>query len=225
MVKKILNIIKYFNFRSLIYNFYLFPFKVAIKFPLFISRNLKFLEISRGSIIINARKISIGMIKLGYDCAGIIDGRYERSIFQISKGGGLEVCGSLNLSSGTRLVIGGEGRIKTNSNVCVTGRSSFICYDYIEIGKDVLISWDCMFMDTDFHKIKKNGEITNNNKPIIIGNHVWIGCGCVILKGTIIPNDVVIAAKSVVTRKLDIGNCIYGGNPVCVIKENIEWEG
>lgn len=39
-------------------------------------------------------------------------------------------------------------------------------------------------MDTDFHKIKnEDGVQINTNSPVLIGDHVWIGCRALILKG------------------------------------------
>lgn len=42
-------------------------------------------------------------------------------------------------------------------------------------GNNSIISWDCLILDTDFHRIYKDGNMINENKPIEIGNHVWIG--------------------------------------------------
>lgn len=39
-------------------------------------------------------------------------------------------------------------------------------------------------------------RILNPSKPINVGNHVWIGCGRVILKGVSISDNVVLAALS-----------------------------
>ncbi|MBC6720505.1 hypothetical protein [Treponema sp. Marseille-Q4130] len=80
-------------------------------------------------------------------------------------------------------------------------------------------------MDTDFHKIMENGNVVNDDKPVYIGSHVWIGCRNTILKGSYIPKDVIIAANSTVAKKLKKSNCIYGGTPVRLLKENVEWEG
>ena len=77
-------------------------------------------------------------------------------------------------------------------------------------------------MDTDFHKIYQNGNLINEDKPIVIGNHCWIGMNCQILKGSSIPNDSIIAAGSIITKTLTRENCIYASNKI--IKENIEWK-
>ena len=78
-------------------------------------------------------------------------------------------------------------------------------------------------MDTDFHTITDlAGNVLNPNKPIFIGDHVWIGCRNTILKGASIPNDCVLAANSIITNKLNSSHCIYGTNGV-ILKRNIDW--
>lgn len=54
-------------------------------------------------------------------------------------------------------------------------------------------------------------------EPITIGNHVWIGGGCVILPGVTIGDGAVIGAGSVVTKDIP-ARMIAVGNPCRPIK-------
>ncbi len=63
----------------------------------------------------------------------------------------------------------------------------------------------------DFSKHKKE-------KPIQIGNNVWIGANSTILPGVTIGNNVVIGANSVVTKNIP-DNVVAHGNPCKVVKE------
>ncbi len=94
----------------------------------------------------------------------------------------------------------------------------------IYIGSNSFISWECMISDTDFHKIKSisDGTCLNDNKPVHIGEHVWIGARCTVLKGSRIPDDSVLAAGSIVTKKLKSNNAIYVSNNI--VKGDITWE-
>ena len=69
------------------------------------------------------------------------------------------------------------------------------------------------------------GEVSNPNRPIIIDEHVWIGMGCMILKGTNIPKGCVIAANTCIHIGFTEENSIIGGYPAKIIKRNIWWEG
>lgn len=90
---------------------------------------------------------------------------------------------------------------------------------------DVLISWDTLIMDTDFHKIKDfNGKRLNENQDIYIGDNVWIGCRKLILKGASIPGNYIIAANSTVVHSFESESQIIGGNPGKVLRDNVMWE-
>ena len=51
---------------------------------------------------------------------------------------------------------------------------------------------------------------------------MWIGCRCTILKGVSIADNIVVAANSTITTKLDHSFSCYGRNGV-ELKSNIEW--
>lgn len=88
------------------------------------------------------------------------------------------------------------------------------------IGDGCVISWNVQFLDEDFHSIKYDNKTEKNNE-IIVGNRVWIGNGVQIYRGTNIPDGCVIASNSVVRGFFIKQNCIIGGNPAKIIKENI----
>ncbi|BAV06703.1 transferase hexapeptide (six repeat-containing protein) [Filimonas lacunae] len=100
--------------------------------------------------------------------------------------------------------------------------SIFVICHKLVIGDDCVISWNCQFLDEDFHSITYEGK---QNKPaeIIIGNHVWVGCDVKIYKGTVIPSGCVIAAGSIVRGVFTQENSLIGGNPAKNIKPAISW--
>ncbi len=103
----------------------------------------------------------------------------------------------------------------TNSNVQI------ICEDKITIGEDVAIARDVIIRDTDSHKILD--EKHSKTKPVVIGNHVWIGTRAIIMKGVTIGDGSIIAAGAVVTKDIP-ENCIAAGVPARVIRQDVKWE-
>ena len=67
--------------------------------------------------------------------------------------------------------------------------------------------------------LRKNFATNSNeiNKPVIIGNDVWIGEGAYIMPGVKIGNGVIIGAHAVVTKNVD-SYTIVAGVPAKVIK-------
>ena len=70
----------------------------------------------------------------------------------------------------------------------------------------------------------KEHERINPDKPITVGDHVWIGCKCVLLKGAEIPNDTVLAAGTQLRSPFAGENQIVGGNPPAILKRDVTWE-
>ena len=93
----------------------------------------------------------------------------------------------------------------------------------IKIGDKCMFSHDIFVRTTDSHSILYNNKRINQAEDIFIGNNVWIGMQCLILKGANIPKGCIIGARSVVTKSSMNSNCIYVGQPVKCVKSNVIW--
>ncbi|RJE71714.1 DapH/DapD/GlmU-related protein [Reichenbachiella sp. MSK19-1] len=89
----------------------------------------------------------------------------------------------------------------------------------VYFGSDVMIGPKTVIWGRD-HGLTKGQlmrEQKHNSAPIYIGNDVWIGASCTILKGITIGNGAVVGAGSIVTRDVpEYAICV--GNPARVIK-------
>ena len=112
-----------------------------------------------------------------------------------------------------------QARITIGDNTSIGDRTEIHSGNSVEIGAGCNIAWDVCIMDRDYHKFNSETEIL---KPVKIGDNVWIGCGCILLKGVSIGDGAVVAAGSVVTRDVPPA-CLAAGNPAKVIKENVYW--
>ena len=94
----------------------------------------------------------------------------------------------------------------------------------IMIGDGSLFSNNIEIHTTDYHGIyDEHGKRINPDKDIYIGNRVWCGLGCKILKGTNILDGTIIGAGSIVTGKIKEKNVIIAGNPAKIIKRQVFW--
>lgn len=95
----------------------------------------------------------------------------------------------------------------------------------IMIGDDCMIASPCEIRTSDSHSLlDADGKRINYAKDIILGGHVWVGMGCLILKGAVVPKDCVVAAKSAVCALKNVKEgSLLGGTPARVLKENINW--
>ena len=219
MKKKIVFLSK-LSIKTLYFNFKYFPFKVAIKFPILISKHVLLKQIS-GKIHFDC-KPTFGLVHIGFGEVGVFDVKNSRSIWEVY--GTITFKGKASFGQGSKITVAKEGNLVIGDNFRITAESTIISYLEIIFGDNCLLSWEILIMDTDFHKINdENGQTINEPKSILIGNDVWIGCRALILKGVIIPNNVVIGAGSIVSKKLENENSIYAGSPVKLIKEQITW--
>lgn len=204
----------YFNFKYL-------PFKQAVKLPVLISRKV-YLKKTNGNIEIN-NPIVFGMIKIGFGDVGIFDEKRSRTIWQLK--GKVIFHGTANIGHGSKISVGKSGILSLGNNFRITAETAIISHLRIDFGADCLLSWNTLVMDTDFHMIKNEfNEQLNSPSPIKIGDSVWIGSRNLILKGSIIPNNAIIGANTLVNKELKHENSLYAGNPVVRLKENVSWE-
>lgn len=209
--------------KTLYFNFHYFPFKTAIRMPVLIYWRSELYK-THGKIIIDA-PVSTGMVKFGSHSLGTQDLLYSRTMWEMM--GTLIIKGKVSIGRGCKISIGENATMTLGDNFIITGNSEIICQKEIIFGDHCLLSWDILMMDTDFHQIlDENGQIINEPKPIVIGNHVWIGCRNTILKGVSIGDNNIISANSTITRSCKENNCVIGGHgkSLEIIKRNVNWK-
>lgn len=96
----------------------------------------------------------------------------------------------------------------------------------VRIGRNCMLSSGIVFRVTDGHTIfdLDSREVLNKARPILIGDHVWIGAGTTILKGAEVPADTIIGTCSVVTGRFGDPHTAIAGNPARVVRRNIGWD-
>lgn len=205
--------------KTLRFNFHYFPLKTALKLPVFVSHRT-FLRELHGKIVL-PEKVNTAMIKIGFGDVGHYDRKRSRSIWQVS--GTVAFGGKASIGHGSKLSV--RGNLTLGADFNMTAESTIVCAHQISFGNDCLLSWDILIMDTDEHPIiNQDGIRTNPDKPILVGNHVWIGCKCTLLKGTEIPNNAIVAAGTLLTSAFSGENQVIGGNPPAVLKSDVRWE-
>lgn len=123
------------------------------------------------------------------------------------------------IETGVRIIGRSANSISINANFYCNVNCHF--YGEIIIGEDVMIGPQTIIWSRNhnFEKGKIFKNIGHSNKKIVIGNNVWIGANVVILPGVVIPNNTVVAAGSVVTKKFVDEYTLIAGNPAKVLKE------
>ena len=110
------------------------------------------------------------------------------------------------------LVIGARCVIGARSSL--TAHSSIVVGDDVWFGQDVFVS-DAShgYQDVDVPIGCQLGE----HQPVVIGAGTWVGHGSIILPGTVIGRNVVVAAGSVVRGTVE-DYAVVGGAPARVLR-------
>lgn len=104
---------------------------------------------------------------------------------------------------------------------CVIGlRSGIVAHESIEIGDDVWFGQDVFVCDAS-HGYQEHGvpigRQLGQHQPVSIGSGTWIGHGAIILPGTTIGRNVVVAAGSVVRGSVE-DHAVVGGSPARTLR-------
>ena len=105
---------------------------------------------------------------------------------------------------------------------CVIGRGSHIvAHQSITIGDDVWTGPYVYITDQNHGYEDPDVPIGRQfpvNRPVSIGAGTWLGAGTIILPGTRIGRNVVVAAGSVVRGEVP-GRCVVAGVPARIVRE------
>lgn len=199
----------WFNFRAL-------PFRQAVKLPFVIAYHTQIKRI--GDIKVEGRispfMISFGVVRLN------TDSNSEKIVW--SNKGTVVFHGRAKFHSGAKINIRKGGYLFFGERNSIGSCTKVVCTRKILIGNDLCVSWEGQIFDTDFHFLTNmnTGKIYQREKPIIIGDEVFIGNRCTIGKGTILPDGATVSCCSKVSGDFSKeGDCpLIVGNPAKVVK-------
>lgn len=166
----------------------------------------------------------------------------KNNVIIIGKMARIRYCSFTIIGNNCKIIIGDNNTIVSNTSFhCEDNNSKIIIGNDFTMegghiasteGESIIIGNDCMFSNDieirngDSHSILENssGKRINWAKKVTINDHVWLTAHVRVLKGSYIPSNTIIANSCIVSNKLDTSFCIYGGSPVRILKENIDWD-
>jgi acetyltransferase-like isoleucine patch superfamily enzyme len=122
----------------------------------------------------------------------------------------------------------GEGPVLRVGDRCVIGRGSYIvAHHCVRIGDDVFTGPYVYITDQNHGYADPEvpiGRQWPQNAAVSIGEGSWLGAGVVVLPGTSIGRNVVVAAGSVVRGEIP-GHCVVAGVPARIVREYVAGSG
>lgn len=113
-----------------------------------------------------------------------------------------------------------RGEIRLGKHFGINRYSRIVAHESIVIGDHVTIGQGVAILDHDHRyemlddDLQLDGYVT---APIRMGNNIWIGDKCTILKGVTVGDNVVIGANTLVHKDVP-SNVVVGGVPFRILK-------
>jgi len=122
----------------------------------------------------------------------------------------------------TTLIADAPGALIRIGESCRIHGTYIHAWDQVLIGKKVLIAAGTNIVDSNGHSANARyarfrPHFRDSPKAITIGDFVWIGMNCIIMKGVEIGECAIVSAGSVVTESVP-AFAIVAGNPAKVVR-------
>lgn len=133
---------------------------------------------------------------------------------------------NLRLRGGTFIATDSHSRLEVGDGTTMTGPMIVAQGGHsIVLGRDCMVAYGSDIRCSDGHSIIDiaSGRTLNPAADVRIGNHVWIGVHSQILKGSVIEDEAIVAARAVVTKPVPAGT-IVAGNPARAIRTGVTWD-
>jgi len=202
--------------------FQLFKYNFCIRA---VSSNLK-----TGSILIPA---PYSIIKIDKRAKVKIDGifvfgkkKFKRSKLEsrllVDKDAELVVKGNVSFGYGSNIEVFKEAQLIINNGCSSNINATIICCKKIVLGNNVKLGRDVTIRDNNGdHFISLQGY--KDLRPVIIGEHVWLGSNCTIMPGVKIGKGAIVSAGALVINDVP-ARSLVSGSPAKVLYTNVSWK-
>ena len=213
-------------FYTLYFNFVFFPFRQAIKFPIFVYGWPKlFSQFGRMQC---DGVCSTGMIKLNisdsqgpqYSCGNTELSIWGKIIFSANKKSDRFEIGSgcrINVLQNGEFVFGANSKIGNSCNITV--------YKKLILGEVTRIAHRSQIMDSNYHYMAdfNNRVVKRHCAPIVIGSYCWICNSTTITGGALIPNKIIVGSNSLVNKDMSgiPEGAVVGGMPAKLLRTGV----
>lgn len=132
--------------------------------------------------------------------------------FQIAEGVTINESNNIAVKKGGQLIIGKDTYI-TRTTIAVLER--------VEIGENCILGEGLKIFDHNHEYTTEPFSVSKtefNTAPVKLGNNVWTGANCIILKGVTIGDNVILGAGCIIHKDVPANSVVFA-NQELVIKE------
>lgn len=161
------------------------------------------------SVIFTGMKFVLMKIFLGKTFKfGLIERFSPNVVTEFSKGSYVEIEDKVRVHSGCKIKVRQGAKLFTGKNTKINYNCIFVCHDEIRIGEGTEFGASVYLYDHDHDYRVGLKENKFKSSPIVIGKNCWVGANTVILRGTVLGDNSIVGAGSVVTGQYEDGSVI-----------------
>lgn len=183
------------------FNLKYLPLRQAWKLPIWVRCRNRGAWKLNGRVRIDAEHVSTGMIKIGFKH----DFYYKKGISYKNVRGLIVFQGRCQIGNESMLEVH-RGAVLTFGDGVGISCSKIFCAQEITFGAGTLLGFGTTVMDSDFHYIVDTigRRFIKPSAAVRIGRNNWVGCQSLIMKGTQTPDNCIIGARSVLSRRYKV---------------------
>lgn len=125
------------------------------------------------------------------------------------------------------VLLGSKSQVRLGNGLSTTGTLYMTAFEgsSITIGDDCMVAGGVQIRADDGHPIFDvvSGQRLNRSLPVVVGDHVWLGEGAVLLNGSEVGTGSVVGTRAVVKGRF-ANNCVLAGVPARVTRRDVAWE-
>lgn len=144
----------------------------------------------------------------------------SETVLHLSDGAVIEFQGSARIAPGVSLVVGKGAELIIGDGVIIAHNTQILCNRKITIGKDSMVSWNSLLIDTDLHDpITGSGNSLRLTRRVLtIGERVGLQANVIIPRGLSIGDDSVISAGTVLRQDVPSASIAYSDSKLRIKK-------
>lgn len=211
----------WFNpFATLYVNLFSFPFRQAIKLPMFIYGCPGIYHVVGNMRIIG--EVRPGMID--FNKTKRLNPPHQLTNSELSNLGTIIFHGKVSIGCGTKLLVQKGALLELGANIFIGDSVNLGCHRHVSVGDLSRIAHRCQIQESNHHFLANMTARTVGpcTRPISIGRNCWICNSTTLTAGAVVPDFCIVASNSLVNGgKKDIAEApagsIIGGIPAKVV--------
>lgn len=200
---------------TLYFNFIFFPFRQAIRLPVFVY-GLPRLFAQTGHLKCIGDCYP-GMVRLNCTIGGAP--QYSGGNIELNLWGDIIFRGKCMIGSGSKLAV--SGLLDLGKDTKVMDCCNITAETVVRIGAQSWIVHRCQVLDSNYHYMAdfKHGVVKKMARPITIGDYCWVCNSSTVTGGAVIPNKTIVASNSLVNKDMSYipEESIIGGMPAKLV--------